>query len=101
MINWSLLRAGFLSFQNPDLGIPGNAGLKDQCMALKWIKENIAYFGGDPNNISMWTYLSTNITKDDRILVGLYVHVYVLVHVTNIMRLIGIQPVFYQFFYIV
>lgn len=43
---------GFASFKDPELGIPGNAGLKDQTMALKWVKENCVHFGGDPENIS-------------------------------------------------
>lgn len=43
---------GFSSFKDPELGIPGNAGLKDQTMALKWVKENCMHFGGDPENIS-------------------------------------------------
>lgn len=52
---FSLLSSkGFVSFEDPELGIPGNAGLKDQTMALKWIKENCAHFGGDPDNISKY-----------------------------------------------
>nr|AID61331.1 esterase [Calliphora stygia] len=45
---------GFLSLNDPDLQVPGNAGIKDQVMALKWIKQNIEYFNGDPNNITLF-----------------------------------------------
>lgn len=34
--------------------MPGNSGLKDQVMALRWIKSNCANFGGNPNCITVF-----------------------------------------------
>ncbi|XP_013190276.2 carboxylic ester hydrolase [Amyelois transitella] len=43
---------GFLSMN--DLAAPGNCGLKDIVMALKWIQNNIIHFGGDPTNVTLF-----------------------------------------------
>lgn len=52
--NYRVNALGFLSLDDPLLDVPGNAGLKDQLMALKWIKENIKNFGGDPDNVTLF-----------------------------------------------
>ena len=57
-INYRLGVFGFLT--HPELsaesphGVSGNYGLLDQIEALKWVKKNIAQFGGDPDNVMIF-----------------------------------------------
>lgn len=53
-VNYRLGILGFLSFDDPDLETTGNAGLKDQVMALRWVQSNISKFGGNPNNVTVF-----------------------------------------------
>lgn len=56
--NYRLGVFGFLA--HPELskesprGVSGNYALHDMIAALNWIKRNIAAFGGDPNNVTIW-----------------------------------------------
>jgi len=57
-INYRLDFLGFLAYrqlsQEDPNGSSGNYGLMDQIAALKWVKQNIAAFGGDPDNITIF-----------------------------------------------
>ncbi|KAK5641148.1 hypothetical protein RI129_009695 [Pyrocoelia pectoralis] len=49
--NYRLGVFGFLSTE--DEVVPGNTGMKDQTKALQWVKNNIKYFGGNPDSITL------------------------------------------------
>jgi para-nitrobenzyl esterase len=50
VINYRLGIEGFL----PIPGVPANIGLRDMIAALEWIKSNIAAFGGDAGNVTLF-----------------------------------------------
>jgi para-nitrobenzyl esterase len=57
-VNYRLWKFGFLAL--PELSTEserhasGNYGLLDQIAALQWVKENIAAFGGNPDNVTIF-----------------------------------------------
>ena len=51
-INYRLTLFGFLS--TGDENAPGNVGLMDQHLAIKWVNENIEAFGGDPEKVTIF-----------------------------------------------
>ena len=54
-INYRLGLMGFacLPQLKEEAGFTGNYGLYDQLTAIRWVKDNIAAFGGDPENITI------------------------------------------------
>uniref|UniRef100_A0A2A4J4U9 Carboxylic ester hydrolase n=2 Tax=Heliothis virescens TaxID=7102 RepID=A0A2A4J4U9_HELVI len=60
--NYRLGIHGFLCLGTED--IPGNAGMKDQVALLRWVNENIANFGGNPNDITLAGYSAGSASVD-------------------------------------
>lgn len=56
-INYRLGPLGFMYFKTTGAannGFENNLGIRDQLAALNWVKENIAAFGGDPEQVTIF-----------------------------------------------
>jgi para-nitrobenzyl esterase len=57
-VNYRVGPLGFLAHpalsQESDEQVSGNYGLLDQQAALRWVKDNVAAFGGDPDNVTLF-----------------------------------------------
>ncbi|KAK8392786.1 hypothetical protein O3P69_014903 [Scylla paramamosain] len=51
-LQYRLGTLGFLS--TGDSFLPGNMGLKDQTLALRWVRDNIRSFGGNPDSVTIF-----------------------------------------------
>ncbi|XP_064554514.1 juvenile hormone esterase [Drosophila montana] len=59
-LNYRLGSLGFLATGSADA--PGNAGLKDQVLALRWIQQHIHRFGGDPQSVTLLGYSAGSLS---------------------------------------
>jgi carboxylesterase type B len=57
---------GFLSLESDQA--PGNLGLRDVALALKWVRQNIEAFGGKSDQITLQVFIQRDIRL--RILIG-------------------------------
>ncbi|WP_433031137.1 carboxylesterase/lipase family protein [Actinomycetospora sp. CA-053990] len=56
-VNYRLGALGYLDFSGfgtPERPIESNLGLRDQIAALEWVRDNIAAFGGDPGQVTVF-----------------------------------------------
>jgi para-nitrobenzyl esterase len=65
-VNYRLGRFGFFAFpalsrERPD-ETKGNYAYMDQIAALKWVQRNIAAFGGDPNNVTIFGFSAGGVS---------------------------------------
>lgn len=51
-LNYRCGALGFLCLNTPE--VPGNAGIKDVVQAIRWVKNNIKNFGGNPDDITLF-----------------------------------------------
>ncbi len=49
-LNYRVNVDGFLKIQ----GVPANLALRDMLFGLRWVQDNIAAFGGDPDNVTVF-----------------------------------------------
>ena len=64
--NYRVGRFGFFAFpalsrERPD-ELKGNYAYMDQIAALQWVKRNIAAFGGDPNNVTIFGFSAGGVS---------------------------------------
>ena len=64
--NYRVGRFGFFAFpslsrERPD-ELKANYGYMDQIAALQWVKRNIAAFGGDPNNVTIFGFSAGGVS---------------------------------------
>jgi para-nitrobenzyl esterase len=79
-INYRVWKFGFLAHpelsKEPDQRVSGNYGLLDQIAALRWVRDNIAAFGGNPDNVTIFGQsagsLSSNFLMASPLAKGLF-----------------------------
>lgn len=59
-INYRYSAFGFLSTN--DANAVGNYGMKDVVLALKWVRDNIERFGGDPKKVTIFGHSAGSVT---------------------------------------
>jgi carboxylesterase type B len=65
-VNYRLGGFGFLPGKKVKAAGVANLGLLDQRAGLKWVADNIAKFGGDPNKVTIWGESAGSISVFDQ-----------------------------------
>lgn len=52
--NYRLGALGFLAYEDENVSYGGNQAIKDQQMAMKFVHDNIKFFGGNPDKVTLF-----------------------------------------------
>jgi acetylcholinesterase len=66
-VNYRLGAFGFLGGREVLAAGAANLGLLDQRLALEWVADNIAQFGGDPDKVTIWGQSAGSISVLDQL----------------------------------
>lgn len=69
-INYRVSGFGFLAGKELQADGSTNLGLRDQRLALEWVAENIAAFGGDPTKVTIWGESAGAISTFDQTIIN-------------------------------
>ena len=65
-VNYRVGGFGFLGGAEVLADDSANLGLRNQRMGLEWVADNIAYFGGDPDRVTIWGQSAGSISAFDQ-----------------------------------
>lgn len=68
--NYRLGGFGFLAGKELQRDGSTNLGLRDQRLAMQWVQENIAAFGGDPTQVTIWGESAGSISVCDHTVIN-------------------------------
>ena len=87
VFNYSYVFIYYVKFHDHIILFVGNLGLKDQYLAILWVSENIANFGGDPSRITLMGHSAGAasvmyhlISKRSRLYIDRLVHMIKMIH---------------------
>ncbi len=58
---------GYLCLED-DESVPGNMGARDQVAALRWVRESVRHFGGDPDRVTVFGESAGGVSVMDLVL---------------------------------